>query len=209
MIILRLDNNLALDKFLPEGFHASVGSEIFVFFALFAFLVFFAFFVLLAFFPFFPFFSSLRMSVWSSFLIISSAWRWTSSQTSGRFWFLIISASYGRQLAEGSVRHAHVSFSSALFLLTSARNSDCFIFQPSASASSFALGSFFLSFSGFSSTLSLFGSSGKNKNRVPPSSSSGISGNAPSFSLPLTIQSRMLIWIFSIIWGPSVSRTCS
>merc|ERR1719440_2012433 len=47
MIILRLDNNLALDKFLPEGFHASVGSEIFVLFALFAFLVFFAFFSLL------------------------------------------------------------------------------------------------------------------------------------------------------------------
>merc|ERR1719440_596650 len=40
MIILRLDNNLALDKFLPEGFHASVGSEIFVLFALFAFLSF-------------------------------------------------------------------------------------------------------------------------------------------------------------------------
>merc|ERR1711915_969805 len=130
MIILRLDNNLALDKFLPEGFHASVGSEIFVLFALFAFLVFLPFLsflpflpffpFFLSFFPFFPFFSSLRMSVWSSFLIISSAWRWTSSQTSGRFWFLIISASYGRQLAEGSLRHAHVSFSSALFSLTSA-----------------------------------------------------------------------------------------
>ena len=43
---------------------------------------------------------------------------------------LIISASYGRQLAEGSVRQAHVFFNSALFSLTSGKNSDVFIFQP-------------------------------------------------------------------------------